>query len=87
MNFFGPSWALANNLKVAFFEKFISKDNCAIFISSNQYDRLTHQSFLEAAASLGNTSERKVSILLRLRVCKNFTDTSQPNTAGQCQIY
>jgi hypothetical protein len=36
-----------------------SKENCATFISGNQYDRLTQQSFLEAAASLSNSSRER----------------------------
>ena len=50
--------------------------------------------FLEAAASLSNTSrEKSINTTERQAqgasaVCnKNFTDTSQLNTAGQCQIY
>ena len=50
--------------------------------------------FLEAAAALSNTSREK-SINTTERQAqgasavsnKNFTDTSQLNTAGQCQIY
>jgi len=71
-----------------------SKENCATFISGNQYDRLTQQSFLEAAASLSNSSkERSVNSTERQAqgasaICnKNFTGTSQLNTVGQCQIY
>ena len=50
--------------------------------------------FLEAAASLSNTSrEKSINTTERQAqgasaVCnKNFTDTSQLNTVGQCQIY
>ena len=40
-----------------------SKENCSTFISGNQYDRLTQQSFLELAVSLSNSVavERLVS--------------------------
>ena len=51
--FFGSSLAIRDNFKVAFFGKnltnVISKENCATFISGNQYDRLSQQqSFLVA---------------------------------------
>ena len=55
---------------------------------------MTHQSFLEAAASLSNSSiEKSINTTERQAqgasaVCnKKFTDISQLNTAGQCQIY
>ena len=63
MKLFGSSLAIRDNFKVAFFGKkltnVISKENFATFLSGNQYDRLTHQSFFEAAASLGNNSREK----------------------------
>ena len=47
--FFCSSLDIRDNLKVAFFGKnltnIISKENCATFISGNQYDRLSQQSF------------------------------------------
>jgi hypothetical protein len=55
MKFYGSSLAMAKNLNVAFsgikivnFEVTSStKENCYTFISANQCDRLTQQSFLE----------------------------------------
>ena len=48
---------------MAFFGKnltnVISKENCATFLSGNQYDRLSQQSFLVAVASLSNKSREK----------------------------
>jgi hypothetical protein len=95
MKFFCSSLDIRDNLKVAFFGKsIISKENCAIFISGNQYDRLSHQSFLVAVASLRNNSREKYINTTERHaqgasaVCnKNFTGRSQLNTAGQCQIY
>ena len=65
-----------------------------LFIPGNQYDRLSQQSFFEAAAALSNTSrEKSINTTERQAqgasaACnKNFTDTSQLKTAGQCQIY
>ena len=63
MKFFGSSLAIRDNVKVAFFGKnltnIISTENCATFISGNQYDRLSQQSFFVAVASLGNSSREK----------------------------
>ena len=98
MKFFGSSLAIRDNFKVAFFGKkltnVISKENCATFISGNQYDRLSQQSFLVAVASLSNSSREKYINTTERQaqgasaVCnKNFTGRSQLNTAGQCQIY
>ena len=54
---------MADNLNVAFFGKILSnmswQENCATFMSGNQYDRLSQQSFLSAAASLSNSSTEK----------------------------
>jgi hypothetical protein len=98
MKFVCSSLDIRDNFKVAFFGKkltnVISKENCVTFLSGNQYDRLTHQSFFEAAASLSNNSREKSINTTERRaqgasaVCnKNFTGRSQLNTAGQCQIY
>ena len=98
MKFFGSSLAIRDNFKVAFFGKnltnVISKEICATFISGNQYDRLSQQSFLVAVASLSNSSRvRYINTTERQAqgasaVCnKNFTGRSQLNTAGQYQIY
>ena len=102
MKFFGSPLDMANNLKMACLGKFVkyeltssSKENCATFISGNQYNnRLTQQSFLESAASLSNNNkERSINSTERQAqrasaTCnKNFTGTSQLNTVGQCQIY
>ena len=93
MNFFGSSLAIRDNFKVAFFGKnlanVISKEICAPFISGNQYDRLTHQSFFEAAASLSNNS-RENSINTTRSKCslqQKFHRHVSAHTAGQCQIY
>ena len=63
MNFFGSSLAIRDNFKVAFFGKnltnIISTENCATFISGNQYDRLSQQSFFVAVATLSNSSREK----------------------------
>ena len=98
MKFFCSSLDIRDNLKVAFFGKnltsIISKENCATFISGNQYDRLSQQSFLVAVASLSNSSREKYINTTERQaqgasaVCnKNFTGRSQLNTDGQCQIY
>ena len=62
MKIFCSSLDIRDNLKVAFFDKnltnIISKENCATFISGNQYDRLSQQSFLLAVASLSNSSTK-----------------------------
>ena len=53
MKFFCSSLDIRDNLKVAFFGKnltsIISKENCATFMSGNQYDRLSQQSFLSTS--------------------------------------
>ena len=98
MKFFGSSLAIRDNFKVAFFGKkltnIISTENCATFISGNQYDRLSQQSFLVAVASLNNSSREKYINTTERQaqgasaVCnKNFTVRSQLNKACQCQIY
>ena len=99
MKIFCSSLDIRDNLKVAFSNKnltnIISKENCATFISGNQYNsRLTQQSFLESAASLSNNSkERSINSTERQTqrasaICnKNFTGTFQLNTVGQCQIH
>ena len=74
MKFFGSSLDIRDNLKAAFLEKNPSKVNCATFISGNQYDRLNHQNFLEAAASLSNRS-RKKSI-----------NTTEESTRSKCSL-
>ena len=83
----GSSLDMANNMKVAFFGKkltnIISTENCATFISGNQYDRLSQQSFFVAVVSLRNSSREKYINTTERQaqgasaVCnKKFTDRS-----------
>ena len=97
MIFFCSSLDIRDDLKVAFFGKkltsIISKENSATFISGNQYNRLSQQSFLAAVASLSNSREKCFNTTERqaqggCAVCnKNFTGRSQPKTDDQCKIY
>jgi hypothetical protein len=68
MKFFGSSLAIRDNFKVAFFGKklttIISTENSATFISGNQYDRWSQQTFL-LLSHLATAVERNISILLR----------------------
>ena len=96
-DFFCSSLDIRDDLKVAFFGKkltsIISKENSATFISGNQYNRLSQQSFLAAVASLSNSREKCFNTTERqaqggCAVCnKNFTGRSQPKTDDQCKIY
>ena len=56
-------WPSEIILKWHFLEKkmtnIISTENCATFISGNQYDRLSQQSFFVAVVSLSNSSREK----------------------------